>query len=305
MKRVLLTGASGFVGRQTVTPLLARGYEIHATTSVSRNPVEGLTWHQADLLADGSGRAIVRDVRPTHLLHLAWYAEPGKYWDSPLNLKWLAASVELLHAFGESGGTRVVMTGTCAEYDWNHGYCTENVTPDRPHSLYGSCKKALADVLSASSRQTNLSSAWARLFLLYGPHEPSVRLVPSVIRALLNDAPAQCTHGRQLRDFLHVADAADALCALLDSTVEGPVNISSGQPSTIGELVHEIARQLKRSDLVQLGALPAPAADPPMLVGNCERLRQEVQWVPRRNLAGGLAETIAWWSAQPVLPAAS
>jgi len=298
MKRVLLTGASGFVGRHTVDALLARDYEVHAVSSVARSTASGLTWHQANLLDLAAGPSLVSRLQPTHLLHLAWYAEPGKYWQSPLNLAWQAASLVLLEAFAANGGRRAVTAGTCAEYDWSHGFCTERVTPCLPHSLYGTSKHALAQTLEAHALQASLSSAWARLFLLYGPHEAPVRLVPSVIRSLLEGQPALCTHGRQLRDFLHVADVADALCALLDSPVEGPVNIASGQPTALADVVHEIAHQLERPDLVRLGALPSPQADPPLLVGNCARLRDEVGWQPRHRLPDGLADAVAWWREQ-------
>jgi nucleoside-diphosphate-sugar epimerase len=295
MKRVLLTGASGFVGRQTIGPLRARGYEVHATTSIARPAQEGIVWHRVDLLASGHGRELVAQILPSHLLHLAWYAEPGKYWQSPMNLKWLAASLELLLAFEEHGGRRAVLTGTCAEYDWSHGVCDEVATPRRPHTVYGTCKNALGETLEALSRQSGLSSAWARLFFLYGPEEQNVRLVPSVVCALLDDRPANCTHGKQLRDFLYVADVADALTALLGSDVEGPVNISSGEPVELATLVGEIARQLERPHLIRLGAFPAPEPDPPLLVGPCKRLRDEVSWKPAWDLSGGIAETIAWW----------
>ena len=296
MKRVLLTGASGFVGRQTLAPLRALGYELHATTSIPRQTVEGLVWHHVDLLVEGRSATLVAEIQPSHLLHLAWYAEPGKYWQSSMNLKWLAASAELLLAFTEAGGRRAVMAGTCAEYDWSHGYCRESATPRNPHTLYGTCKNALGMTLEAFSRQSGLSSAWGRLFFLYGPEEPRPRLVSSVICSLLEGKAAECTHGRQLRDFMHVGDVADALVALLDSEVQGPVNISSGQPIAIRDLVGEISRQLACPELVRLGALPAPALDPALLVGDASRLRDEVGWVPRHGLVEGIAETIDWWS---------
>jgi nucleoside-diphosphate-sugar epimerase len=251
-----------------------------------------------DLLAAGHANELIALVQPSHLLHLAWYAEPGKYWQSPINLKWLAASLELLLAFGDAGGVRAVMAGSCAEYDWSQGHCNEFSTPRRPHSVYGTCKNALGEVLEAYSRQTRLSSAWARLFFLFGPEEPRVRLVPSVICSLVDGKPARCTHGQQLRDFLYVADVADALTALLDSSVQGPVNISSGQPMAIRDLVNEIARELKRPDLIEFGALPAPDVDPPMIVGDCTRLRDEVRWTPKRSIAEGIADTIAWWGGR-------
>jgi len=150
-------------------------------------------------------------------------------------------------------------------------------------------------MLNAWSKQMGSSAAWGRLFHLYGPHESAGRLVASVIQSILQEQPALCTHGRQIKDFLHVQDAADALVALLDSNVQGPVNIASGEPIAVAEVVQEIADQLERPNLVRFGALPAAENEPPLLKADVARLRDEVGWSPRYDLASGLAETITWW----------
>ena len=90
MKSVLLTGASGFIGRHCLAPLLSRGYEVHAISSrTARRPLADVHWHIADLLDYSQITELVREVKPAHLLHLAWYAEPGRYWQAPENLRWV------------------------------------------------------------------------------------------------------------------------------------------------------------------------------------------------------------------------
>jgi nucleoside-diphosphate-sugar epimerase len=148
------------------------------------------------------------------------------------------------------------------------------------------------------AKQTGLSSAWGRLFFLYGPYEYEERLVASIIRSILQRQPALCSHGEQLRDFLFVGDAADALVALLDSEVTGAVNIASGVPVRLLDLIEEIAAQLNRPDLIKLGARPAPQGEPPLIVADVDRLRNEVGWTPQHELVQGLAETISWWKSQ-------
>ena len=296
--RVLLTGATGFVGRHAVGPLLARGFEVHAATrGTAATPADGVRWHAGvDLLDPGAGAALVRRVAPTHLLHFAWFVEHGAFWQSPENLRWVGASLDLLRAFAESGGRRAVISGTCAEYEWGGGECDERLTPERPATLYGASKLALTRMADAYGRVAGVSFATGRLFLLYGPHETPRRLVPSVVRALLDGEEARCTHGRQLRDFLHVADAADAFVALLASDVEGPVNIASGAPVRLRDVVTTIAEEIGRPDLVRLGAVTPPAGDPDALTANVARLRDEVGWRPRVELRQGLADTIRWWA---------
>jgi nucleoside-diphosphate-sugar epimerase/SAM-dependent methyltransferase len=307
MDKVLITGATGFLGGHCLAPLVARAGEIHALarTSVALTNA-GIHAHSVDLLDLEQVSVLMSEIRPTHLLHLAWIATPGIYWTSPENTRWAAAGEHLMHAFAAHGGRRAVFAGSCAEYDWNAGRCHETTTPLRPASSYGASKNRLRLRVEAIARETGLSAAWGRMFFLYGPHEHPERLVASVIRSLLNGVPARCSSGAQERDFLHVQDAADAFVALLASAVEGPVNIASGQAVAIRDVVTNIAAQLGRPDLLRLGALPANPTDPPCVVADVTRLHEEVGWTPRFNLAEGLADTVSWWEkklTQPKAPA--
>jgi nucleoside-diphosphate-sugar epimerase len=254
-----------------------------------------VNWHQADLLDSRQTQELIIKVQPTHLLHFAWFVASGTYWDSLENVRWVQASLELLQLFAQHGGQRVVMAGTCAEYDWNYGYCSEHVTPLAPATLYGTSKHALQCMLDAFAKQTGLSAAWGRIFFLYGPYEPAGRLVASVVRSLLASETARCSHGNQVRDFLYVQDVADAFVALLNSTVSGAVNIGSGQPVALRDVVYTIAQKLGRPDLILLGALPAPANEPRLLVADVSRLFNEVPWRPKYDLDQGIAQSIGWW----------
>lgn len=141
----------------------------------------------------------------------------------------------------------------------------------------------------------NASVAWPRLFFLYGPREHPARLVPSVTNALLAGQPAECTAGTQQRDFLHVEDAAAALVQLVLSDVTGPVNIGSGEAVSVKTVVETIADIVGRPDLLRLGAKPMPPNEPPLLVADVRRLRNEVKWAPRIGLRQGLEDTVVWW----------
>lgn len=298
MKRAIVTGATGFIGRVAVPALRARGFEVHL---LSRNAIANSVdafLHRVNLFADDGVAPLIKDIRATHLLHLAWCTEPPTYWVSPENLRWVQASLGLLAHFREAGGRRVVGVGTCAEYDWRYGYCIEGVTPTAPHSVYGVSKNCLRELQAAYCALSGISEAWGRVFHLYGPGEHPKRLVPTLVSGLLQGAPVPCSHGEQIRDYLHVTDAASALAALLDSDVKGPVNIGSGRPLAVRDLIRAFADEVDRHDLVRLGALPLGVDEPHMLVASAERLAKEVGWKPAFDLKRGVAETVEWWRSK-------
>jgi nucleoside-diphosphate-sugar epimerase len=144
------------------------------------------------------------------------------------------------------------------------------------------------------SCQTGLSSAWGRIFHLYGPYEYPGRLVPSVIRALLRGEPANCSDGRQVRDYLYVEDVASAFVCLVESELQRPVNIASGVPVSVKELIGRIGEKIGRPDLIRLGALGS-TQEPPHIVAMTSRLREEAGWRPHYDLDAGLERTIDWW----------
>ena len=296
MKTVLVTGANGFIGRHCLALLLERGYEVHAVSlKATEESSLGVHWHKVDLLESGRVSELVSKVQPTHLLHFAWYTVPGEYWTSLENVHWVQASLTLLEAFARTNGQRIVVAGSCAEYDWSYGYCIESKTPLSPDSIYGVCKRSLQAMCDVFSRKLGISFAWGRIFFLYGPYEHPERLVSSVIRSLLQDKPARCSHGKQIRDYLYVEDVAEAFVALLESNVQGPVNIASGCPVALKDIIHGIAVKLNREDLIQLGAMAPRSNDPRLLVADISRLRDEVGWRRKCGLDRGLEETITWW----------
>jgi nucleoside-diphosphate-sugar epimerase len=293
--RVLVTGATGFIGRHSLVPLRELGFDVHV---VGRRPPDDptVTFHSGDLFDRDPVTRIVREVKASHLLHLAWDTEPGRFWNSPLNLDWVGASLATLRAFVEAGGKRAVMAGTCAEYRWGGDQPLDEKRSElAPSTLYGVSKDALRRVVFAYAETTSVSVAWGRVFFLYGPEEKTGRLVSDAIRSLGSGQAFATTDGRQLRDFMHVEDVARAFTALLASDISGAVNIGTGEAVAVRSVLEAIARETGAHGLLRLGARPRPADDPHVIEAASDRLRHEVGFTPRYAIVEGIAQSVQWW----------
>ena len=296
--RVLVTGATGFIGRQSLAPLMERGYEVHALCT--KEPVESdrsVLWHTADLLEEGAAAGLCTEIRATHLLHFAWYVDPKDYKTSPQNKRWQEATAGLVHAFGEAGGKRAVLAGTCMEYDWTvpQEALVENVSPVAPATPYGIAKNDTRLVCEEYANGSGLSFAWGRIFNLYGPYEPLPRLVPQVINSLFDGKAPHIDAGGVVMDYSYVLDTAGAFAALLESDVTGSVNIGSGKPVRLKDIAVCVAEILDRSDLVRAIAETVPGNQPARIVADVTRLRSEMGWTSKYDLRRGLEETVEWW----------
>lgn len=290
--KVLLTGASGFLGRHTLDALHRRGIE--TVILGRRRPPDSAfaTYVEADLLAALDHVALLKELGATHLLHLAWYAEHGKYWISPLNLRWVEATVRLIEAFCETGGIRLVGAGTCAEYDWSHGYCREDSTPLDPATLYGTAKDATRRLAMAVCARHQVSCAWGRVFLPFGAGEASQRLIPSLIEVFQGKRPPFGVNAAAYRDFLHASDVAEGFVALLQDDGSGACNISSGEPVRLGGLVHNLACLLDADPQAVLELSGERPGEPLLLVGENLKLKA-LGWQAALSLAQGLELTVS------------
>jgi nucleoside-diphosphate-sugar epimerase len=298
-ERCLVTGGGGFVGARAVRALASEGRRV----AVIVMPGESL-WRLGDLRgrlevfeADLADRdrvgSIVREWRPAAALHCAWYAEPGLYLESLKNIDCMTQSVRLVEDLIAANCRRIVMVGTCAEYDTKTD-CVAEDDPVRPTTLYAAAKLATRLVVEPLAAQGGAVLAWARLFFLYGPDEDPRRMIPALIRALLEGREFPATDGDQVRDYLHVDDVAAGLAAVLGSGVSGVFNICSGEGIQVRRIMQMIGDQVGRPELIRFGAQPRRDWEPQSICGENSRLRS-LGWRSSRDLAEGLRETIEYW----------
>jgi nucleoside-diphosphate-sugar epimerase len=295
-KRILVTGANGFIGRRTIQPLLERGFEVHALCwpkedcAKNRFPSE-VEIHTVDLLASNGAAEILSKVKASHLLHLAWYTAHGKFWTSPANLEWVRASLLLYQQFRQSGGRRAIIAGSCAEYEWGAAARLKEDSPCRPGSLYGTTKNALHEMLAFEARQTDTELAWGRVFFIYGPDDNPDKLITGLLKNTIEGTPGSCRFGTLVRDHIYVEDAGAAFAAIADSPVCGPVNIGSGIPMSLADITRTIAETTRSEDLITVENNTPPADQPESIVADISLLQNSIGFSPKYDLQSGIEAT--------------
>jgi nucleoside-diphosphate-sugar epimerase len=290
MNRILITGASGFIGQRVVLALRGSGYEIHTIHNSARQMTDSRN-HQLDLMNPQAVDRLMERVQPTHLMHLAWYAEHGKFWTSPLNLDWVTASLHLFRSFVNNGGQRAVFAGSCAEYDWSHSPLNEETSPSNPGTLYGVCKNSLRQMIEKFAQQSSVSVAWGRIFFLYGRGEHPNRLIPSILQPLLSDKQAVVRSGAHVRNLMHVEDVAAAFTAILKSPLNGIVNVADEPPISLGDVARMIGDLTGKTNLLHIEHAEGTRDNPIMLTADTARLRS-IGFTPRFSLREGLVSLI-------------
>jgi len=265
--RVLLTGGTGFVGRQILKRLLARGCHVRMAvrTPVSvRDEVEQVV--VGDLFEAESSKLEDLCADTDVVCHAAWYTVPGKYLTADENIGCLSGSLRLGQAAIRAGVPRFVGVGTCFEYDLRDGFLRTD-TRLAPATLYGACKASTYMALSELMEREERSFAWCRLFYLHGEGEDARRLVPYIRSRLAAGEHAELTSGRQIRDYLDVEDAGRMIADATLEPAEGALNICSGRPVAVADMAMRIADEFGRRDLIVLGARQDSPSDPPCVFG--------------------------------------
>lgn len=293
MRKILLTGPTGLIGKYAIEPLLEAGFEVFAVSSKSKEADSKINWVKADLLYFADIKRVFEEVKPEYLLHFAWDTTPGSYLESNLNFDWVQSSLEMLKQFKQHGGKRAVFAGTCFEYEFEYeilGAPLKEDTKLNPTSTYAKCKNHLNGLATLYSMKNDISFGWGRIFYVYGENEQEKRLIPYVINCLSHDKEFSTSAGELIKDYMFAEDIAGAFVKFLDTEVEGCVNICTGKPVALKEIVSLIAKKLGKEHLVTFEN--KGTKEPGRILGDNSRLANEVGFVPKYSLSQGLDKVL-------------
>lgn len=288
MARILVTGASGFIGSAVVRHALAAGHEVAGLVRTSGRLPPGAAEITGDL-ASPPWKAIA-EFAPERVVHSAWISTPGVYLESSENEAHVEWSRNLAKGLVGLGIRRLLVLGTCIEYQASPGFRREDLTPIQPASTYARAKVRLHGSLTRDLAGTGVGLSWGRVFYPYGEGEHPARLCSSLIARFRRGEAAELRTPDSAKDYIHIDDLAAAILAVAAAEAAAVVNLGAGKGVKVREIAERIAASMGCPHLLRMPSVPAP--DPSGdVVADVTRLRA-LGWEPKVTLESGLRRLI-------------
>jgi dolichol-phosphate mannosyltransferase len=301
-RRVLVTGATGFVGANVARGMVARGHDVHCLVRAGHRDwrirgLEGaLAVHVADVLDRASIDALFAAVRPQWVLHLAAYGAYSSQNDVERCVRTnVEATVKLIDASADHGVERFVNTGSSSEYGFqNHAPAEDEAT--EPNSLYAVTKAAATAYARHVALAGRLHATTLRLYSVYGAFEEPTRLIPTVIARGLEGGYPPLVSPDVARDFVYVDDVVGAYeAALTGNPPPGAVyNVGSGVQTTLRTVVETSRKLFGIAAEPGWDSMARRKWDTTTWVANTDRARDELQWKASTPFEEGFRKTAAW-----------
>ncbi len=301
MLRILLTGATGFVGSFVTRCLLARDCDVAVLVRPQSNP-----WRIADILprlhmirGDLADLSIVTNdicaFAPDVTVHLAWCGVGNLYRNDPQQVTNLQISLSLLDAVHAAGCHSWVGFGSQAEYGI-YGHAMSEELPTNPATIYGATKLCAGLLAQRMCDLYDMRFVWLRLFSAYGPADDPGWMIPYVILTLLRGERPTLTAGEQRWDYLFVEDVAEATYRVATKVdVQGIFNLGSGETHTVRGIVERIRDLIDPSLPLGFGEMPYQPGQIMHLQADITKLQTVTGWKPRTTLDDGFRETVEWY----------
>lgn len=289
MKKLLLTGGTGLIGKELFAPLKEIGFDVYCITIDDNNPNCGIHWIKGNLFDENFIQKTMESVKPEYLLNMAW-ATTGDYLKSDINYKFLDAGINLIKYFAKNGGKRAVYAGTCFEYKFKDTPLKESDELDAEKTLYTSTKNKLRKTVELFSKENGISFGWGRIFYVYGRGEDKTRLTGMIVDKIKNNEEVIIKSGPLKKDYIYAKDIAGAFAKFLDSDIRGVVNICTGKAITIHDYAIEFGKKLNKENLIIFK--DEPSNQPPIIVGDNSRLVNEVGYKIKYDLSDAIDDIL-------------
>ena len=304
-KRVLLTGASGFLGSHIAEELVATNFEVIATKRAQtdlwrcKDFKDKINWVNID---DPNWQQVVIDLRPSIIIHSAWIgvaATTRMDWESQFaNITFVYDLLQIAEAVHVEV---FIGLGSQAEYGVFDGKVNED-QPANPTTAYGTVKLMIYELVKGFFTSPHLQTStwyWLRLFSFFGEKEDATWLIPATVDKLMREEEMDFTLGEQKYAYLYVKDLSIMLRLLLESTASsGVYNISSISPIAIKDLIEQIKRITKSNTKLNFGALPYRIGQSMHIEGDMSKFKQQVGHYKESDLYSNLTLTVQSYIAK-------
>lgn len=279
MKKVLITGINGLIGQYIIEPLKELGFEVYG---VGRRCVitNSFNYIRCNINNAIEIENIFNKIKPEYLIHLAWDTKQG-YLDSDSNFDLLASSINMLRYFKKNRGKKVIYSGTCFEYKFKNDKLKEydELNPD---TIYAKCKNYLREVSELYCEKYGIDLCWSRIFYMYGKNENQNRLFPYIINSLKNDKKVSINYSQIKKDYIYAGDVARILALIINSNINGIINICSGKAISLKEFALIIAKKMNKEHLLELKELET--TEPNIILGDNSRIINEINFNNYSNI---------------------
>lgn len=300
--RILLTGASGFIGSHFLTKLLKNNIPVTIIRHSNNDP-----WRIKEYLKDihvidyksneiSKNVSRIQEFSPDTLIHLGWHGVENKFRNNQNQLvENLNQTISIFNIAQLAGVKSIIGLGSQAEYGPNTKPIYET-TETVPTTIYGVAKLCAYQVLNLLCKQNNIRFSWLRLFSAYGPMDNSSWLIPMIILKLLKREVPSLTKGEQQWDYLYVSDICDAIYSIaVNYNAHGIFNLGSGITTSIRSIAEIIRDIIDPSLQIDFGKIPYGPDQIMYLKSNNDRLCNTTGWIPQIQLHKGLQSTIDWY----------